>query len=440
MTIKLTGGGKNLLLRALLGEGIIFTRMQLGDGAKQDAGGATTLLSPRLSVELTDIAIGDMYATLTAAFNNSTVTSGFRVTEVGYFAKDPDNEGKELLYALGQEEADQADFIPDSSSRVLEMEISHLVFVGDAENISAAINGSLSYATAADFNAHVNNKSNPHAVTKEQVGLGLVPNVSTNDQTPVYSTPSALETLISGEKLSTAFGKIKLAVSSLINHLLNKSNPHGVTAEQVNASAKSHTHSTSDLTAGTLPLERGGTGSSSFSSGALIAGSSDGARLSGMRGIGALFSLSVGKPQFGTLPLEMGGTGVTSLEALKAAVSSPCYVIGHYVGNGTRARIISLGFYPTAVMVLYPKNPFGGSVSTGNYSGIATRLYNGIVYGKSISTNYLSATTYSELYNTVHLVSDGFMVSSDPSATDGSAEIDTHTNVAAVPYIYIAFK
>lgn len=70
-------------------------------------------------------------------------------------------------------------------------------------------------------------------VTKEAVGLGNVPNVSTNDQTPTYTEASTFATLTSGEKLSTAFGKLKLAVTNLINHIANKSNPHSVTKSQI---------------------------------------------------------------------------------------------------------------------------------------------------------------------------------------------------------------
>lgn len=76
---------------------------------------------------------------------------------------------------------------------------------------------------------------NPHNVTKSDVGLSNVPNVATNDQTPTYTVASSLAEMTSGEKLSVAFGKIAKAVSSLISHLANKSNPHGVTASQISA-------------------------------------------------------------------------------------------------------------------------------------------------------------------------------------------------------------
>ena len=70
---------------------------------------------------------------------------------------------------------------------------------------------------------------------KTDVGLGNVPNVSTNDQTPTYTDTTSLQTLTSGEKLNVAFQKIKCAITNLINHIANKSNPHEVTASQVNA-------------------------------------------------------------------------------------------------------------------------------------------------------------------------------------------------------------
>ena len=70
--------------------------------------------------------------------------------------------------------------------------------------------------------SHVANKSNPHGVTKNQIGLGNVPNVATNDQTPTYTEASSLSSLVSGEKTSVAFGKIAKAVSTLISHTTSK--------------------------------------------------------------------------------------------------------------------------------------------------------------------------------------------------------------------------
>lgn len=94
-------------------------------------------------------------------------------------------------------------------------------------------NQNIAEAVTKNYDAHASNKSNPHGVTKAQVGLSNVPNVSTNNQTPTYTEPSTLSALVSGELLSVAFGKIAKAISSLISHLGNVSNPHAVTKAQI---------------------------------------------------------------------------------------------------------------------------------------------------------------------------------------------------------------
>ncbi len=70
-----------------------------------------------------------------------------------------------------------------------------------------------------DLSSHHADTQNPHQVTKAQVGLGNVPNVTTNNQTPTYEMSESLSELESGEPLSIAFGKIAHAVSGLIRHM-----------------------------------------------------------------------------------------------------------------------------------------------------------------------------------------------------------------------------
>lgn len=88
-------------------------------------------------------------------------------------------------------------------------------------------------AEGANKYVHPGSGTNPHGTTKSDVGLGNVPNVATNDQTPTYTETSTLAKLASGEKLSVALGKISKAVTDLIAHIANKSNPHGVTKSQI---------------------------------------------------------------------------------------------------------------------------------------------------------------------------------------------------------------
>ena len=76
----------------------------------------------------------------------------------------------------------------------------------------------------AKVDSHIGNKSNPHAVTKAQVGLGKVNNTSDADK-PV-STAQA--TAIADAKAAGTN-----AQTNLTTHIQNKSNPHGVTRDQL---------------------------------------------------------------------------------------------------------------------------------------------------------------------------------------------------------------
>lgn len=100
--------------------------------------------------------------------------------------------------------------------------------VGDINDNMDAIDKELKSQSA-----HADRMDNPHSVTKDQVGLGNVPNVATNDQTPTYSAASTLATLVSGEKLSVSMGKIMKAITEFISHKASTSNPHNVTKSQV---------------------------------------------------------------------------------------------------------------------------------------------------------------------------------------------------------------
>ena len=98
-------------------------------------------------------------------------------------------------------------------------------------------------ANESDLTTHTGDKSNPHSVTKSQIGLGNVPNVATNDQTPTYSEATSLTKLSSGEKLSVAFGKISKAITDLITHIAD-SVKHITSTERTNwNAAKTHADS-----------------------------------------------------------------------------------------------------------------------------------------------------------------------------------------------------
>lgn len=70
-------------------------------------------------------------------------------------------------------------------------------------------------------------------ITKSNIGLSNVPNVSTNNQAPTFTTATTLANIKSGETLTVMLGKIAKAIADFISHLADTSNPHSVTKSQV---------------------------------------------------------------------------------------------------------------------------------------------------------------------------------------------------------------
>ncbi len=269
MNITLCPAGLTLLRQAVAGLATLnFTALQLGNGV--DAGDeATTLSNPMLTLSLNSVAIGDTFISLHAAFSNTEIDSGFRATEIGVLARDGD-EGEEILYAYLYAGESASDYIPAASERSFEGVYDVEVYIGDAQNVTAAVSQSLEYVTKAVFEEFTARRDNPHAVTAEQVGLGNVANKSESMIAPHWNVVTdTVEEIRSGEMLSQIFSKLQVAVRSLISHLRSTTNPHNVTAAQVGAARSTHYHDASAITGGILGDARGGTGCATAAAAAL---------------------------------------------------------------------------------------------------------------------------------------------------------------------------
>ena len=77
--------------------------------------------------------------------------------------------------------------------------------------------------------------TNPHALSPADIGLGNVPNVTTNNQTPTFTATVQNQELNSGETLTVLFGKLKKVVKSFIDHINTSisTNPHNTTKANV---------------------------------------------------------------------------------------------------------------------------------------------------------------------------------------------------------------
>lgn len=116
----------------------------------------------------------------------------------------------------------------------------------------------------------------------------------------IHCTTSIIDDYYSLQKLivGTNYGFIRGQRLATLSELNGKAN-------------SSHNHAASNITSGTLPVARGGTGITSNPSMLVNLGSTSAA---------STFAASPRPGVTGTLPVARGGTGVTSLDALKTAL------------------------------------------------------------------------------------------------------------------------
>ena len=258
----ITNAGIELLKNALSGGTITVTAIKSGAG-KVDVSALksqTAVSSIKQSGTVQGVTKTNETIKIGVLFSNAGLSAGYSMTQLGIYAKG--STGSEVLFAISQSTTGKE--VP-AESAMPSWSLVHNFYIklNNDVKMTATVDpeGYVTFETMQKaLNAHTGNKSNPHSVTKSQVGLGNVPNVATNDQTPTYSDTTTLVTLSSGEKISIAFAKIKLAITTLINHLANKSNPHGVTKSQVglgNVENKSSATIRGELTKGNVTTALG---------------------------------------------------------------------------------------------------------------------------------------------------------------------------------------
>ena len=186
---------------------------------------------------------------------------------------------------------------------------------------------------SSSVDPHITNTNNPHQVTKDQVGLGNVPNVATNDQTPTFTEASTLANIESGSTLADIYGKVKKAISSLISHLANTT-VHITATERTTWNGKAngtHTHSASDITSGAVPVARGGTGATTAS-----------AALTNLGAAASSHNHSAANITSGTLAMARGGTGATSAAGIRTAIGLDA-MVKFVAATKTGATYVSQG-------------------------------------------------------------------------------------------------
>lgn len=255
----LTTAGLELLLRAIEGEHVTFTRFKVGAGvlpAGTAAEDLTDLVDAKLAFPIA--AVDDTTPKtlkISGHFSSLEVAEDFRLRELGLYAKGEDNV--EVLYCYDYDAAGAGTVRANGCAVLTEQDVTMIVAIDEAQNISVELKAGILYALKSDLDNHMGATNNPHHVTPEQMNVTL-------------GSLDHYEPIISGDSLARNLTRIAKAMAIFNLHVSDLGNPHQVDLRTIGAAAAKHSHSAEDLTGGVLPVERGGTGAGTLTG--LLAG------------------------------------------------------------------------------------------------------------------------------------------------------------------------
>lgn len=156
---KITMTDVGATLQAKINAGLTtlkFTRVAIGSGNRTgDLGSATGLIKEELTLGINKITQNGNTVTIELTISNTGVKTGFKITEMGLFATDPD-VGEVMYVALVD---DNPDYMPaEGSGTVVQQEFQLQFTMSNTGNVSATINpnGFLTVAHNTDETAHLN--------------------------------------------------------------------------------------------------------------------------------------------------------------------------------------------------------------------------------------------------------------------------------------------
>lgn len=294
----ITNAGKSLLLRAIGGEFITFTRFKIGNGELEegsDGSELTDLINSVLSFSINSVDTSlDNSIKLTGSFDSSAINTDFRWRELGVFCEGEttqtfSGDGTTTSFIIESKPPMVHKVIVDgiavtmlqydkasgcvtlSSAPELGMENVVIYYPDGIEKLYAYANDGdnagmmkanmtavvaeqtvaliIAIGDAENVTAVLSqsliyatkadfdahiNASNPHKITAKTIGLGNVVNKTPEDMIVVYEAAPNLVNLTSGETLKNVLRKLAKAVKVLIEHIGAK-NPHNITASTIGA-------------------------------------------------------------------------------------------------------------------------------------------------------------------------------------------------------------
>ena len=212
----LTINGRNELAKAELGEVFQFTEVVLGDGEFRGSfSNKTSLEHEVMRLSITSIKRKESEVIVECDFDSKSAQQAFYFREIGIVGN-----GKLCYYDNAGADAEYID--PESSTIVKQKRLRFVLAISSEVELNVALAEGL-YALDQDLKqveakipAAVRVKGNAEGayrtgdvnLTAENIGLGNVPNVSTNNQTPTFTQASDRANIGSGERLSVIFSKL----------------------------------------------------------------------------------------------------------------------------------------------------------------------------------------------------------------------------------------
>lgn len=159
--IYITTAGAQLAAKTMLGKQLKFTVAKLGSGTLSDSSmeaikARTTLVNTVMTINISKVEkTSTTQATISFIFQNIKASSAFYFRELGIFALDPDTH-EEILFAYAYA-GNNAEYVNNSVSEIVEKTINVVVTVDNASNVTINLDESQIYVTEDELELALKN-------------------------------------------------------------------------------------------------------------------------------------------------------------------------------------------------------------------------------------------------------------------------------------------
>ena len=172
-------GMKLIALASAMQKPLVFDRMDIGDSRPTDASkvaSLTAVVNKRIEATISDIGVvtnadvSEARYRILGKYSNSSVTTGFKLSEVGVIAHVESNyyqdagwngyAGENLLFGYFYADEGKEDWLPSKDTLMADLQMGAYFTVSNATSIAVYINEE-DNVSRSDFNAHLTDKNAP---------------------------------------------------------------------------------------------------------------------------------------------------------------------------------------------------------------------------------------------------------------------------------------